>query len=219
MISLDQVFLLEQKVESAVEKIQQLQAENDALRNKCAELTNALSAKSEQLNTFETDQNQIENGIKKALDRLNSIENSVLKTVSSMASSGQVASSTVTQARTQQVAQPVKTVQTPTPSAVIIQHNTQQVQASTPVQPQQTVKAPVETPVVEPSFEETPVVETVPSFAENPVQDFSPSFDTMTEMPQTKPSIEDEIESELDVNTDIPNEEEENQDDLGFDIF
>ena len=82
MISLDQVLLLEQKVESAVEKIKQLQSENDALRNKCAELTNALSAKSEQLSTFETDQNQIEDGIKKALDRLNFIENTVLKTVS-----------------------------------------------------------------------------------------------------------------------------------------
>ena len=82
MISLDQVYLLEQKVESAVEKIQQLQAENDALRNKCTELTNALSAKSEQLSNFESDQSQIENGIKKALDRLNSIENSVLKTAS-----------------------------------------------------------------------------------------------------------------------------------------
>ena len=79
MISLDQVYLLEQKVESAVEKIQQLQAENDALRNKCTELTNALSVKSEQLSNFESDQSQIENGIKKALDRLNSIENSVLK--------------------------------------------------------------------------------------------------------------------------------------------
>ena len=79
MISLDQVYLLEQKVESAVEKIQQLQAENDALRNKCTELTNALSAKSEQLSNFESDQSQIETGIKKALDRLNSIENSVLK--------------------------------------------------------------------------------------------------------------------------------------------
>ena len=79
MISLDQVYLLEQKVESAVAKIQQLQAENDALRNKCSELTNALSAKSEQLSNFESDQSQIENGIKKALDRLNSIENSVLK--------------------------------------------------------------------------------------------------------------------------------------------
>ena len=80
MISLDQVYLLEQKVESAVAKIQQLQADNDALRNKCTELTNALSAKSEQLSNFESDQSQIETGIKNALDRLNSIENSVLKT-------------------------------------------------------------------------------------------------------------------------------------------
>ena len=79
MITLDQVLLLEQKVESAVAKIQQLEAENDALRSKCTELTNALSAKSEQLSSFETDQNKIELGIRKALDRLNSIENSVLK--------------------------------------------------------------------------------------------------------------------------------------------
>jgi FtsZ-binding cell division protein ZapB len=79
MISLDQVLLLEQKVESAVEKITQLQAENDALRSKCSELTNALSSKTEQLSSFEQDQSRIENGILKALDRLNSIENSVLK--------------------------------------------------------------------------------------------------------------------------------------------
>jgi len=79
MISLDQVYLLEQKVESAVTKIQQLQDENAALRKKCEELTNALSAKSEQLSTIEQDQGQIESGILKALDRLNSIENSVLK--------------------------------------------------------------------------------------------------------------------------------------------
>ena len=59
MITLDQVLLLEQKVESAVAKIQQLEAENDALRSKCTELTNALSAKSEQLSSFETDQNKI----------------------------------------------------------------------------------------------------------------------------------------------------------------
>lgn len=79
MISLDTVLLLEQKVESAVAKIAQLQAENDALRSKCSELTNALSAKSEQFSSFETEQNKIESGILKALDRLNSIENSVLK--------------------------------------------------------------------------------------------------------------------------------------------
>ena len=89
MISLDQVYLLEQKVESAVAKIQQLQAENDALRSKCDELTNALSAKSEQLTSFESDQSQIENGIKKALDRLNSIENTVLKTATQQNQDGQ----------------------------------------------------------------------------------------------------------------------------------
>ena len=91
MISLDQVYLLEQKVESAVAKIQQLQAENDALRNKCNELTNALSAKSEQLTSFESDQDQIENGIKKALDRLNSIENSVLRTAEKINQASQAA--------------------------------------------------------------------------------------------------------------------------------
>src|SRR5574344_1817079 len=100
MISLDQVLLLEKKVESAVGKRAELQAENDALRtkcseltnsisgrqeemdalnNKCSELSNALSSKTEQLSSFEQDQGRIENGILKALDRLNSIENSVLK--------------------------------------------------------------------------------------------------------------------------------------------
>ena len=92
MISLDQVYLLEQKVESAVAKIQQLQSENDALRSKCDELTNALSEKSEQLSSFESDQSQIENGIKKALDRLNSIENSVLRTAEKINQEGQAAS-------------------------------------------------------------------------------------------------------------------------------
>ena len=79
MISLDQILLLEEKVESAVEKIKQLEAENDALRSKCSELTNALSAKTEQLASFENEQKTIESGIIKAIDRLNSIENSVLK--------------------------------------------------------------------------------------------------------------------------------------------
>lgn len=89
MITLDHVLLLEQKVESAVKKISQLQAENDALRSRCAELTNALSSKSEQLSEFEQDQGKIESGILKALDRLSAIENSVLQTV------GQIQNSSV----------------------------------------------------------------------------------------------------------------------------
>jgi len=79
MISLDQVLLLQEKVETAVAKISQLNAENDALRKKCAELTNALSAKSEQVAAFESDQNKIEETILKALDRLNSVEHYILK--------------------------------------------------------------------------------------------------------------------------------------------
>ena len=112
MISLDQVYLLEQKVESAVEKIQQLQAENDALRNKCTELTNALSVKSEQLSNFESDQSQIENGIKKALDRLNSIENSVLKNTAQNTQAVQAAKPV----QAAPAAQPAP-VQTPAPQA------------------------------------------------------------------------------------------------------
>ena len=116
MISLDQVYLLEQKVESAVEKIQQLQAENDALRSKCNELTNALSAKSEQLSNFESDQSQIETGIKKALDRLNSIENSVLKTATQINQAAQAAKPAVQAAPAPQAEAP-KPVQAPVQSA------------------------------------------------------------------------------------------------------
>ena len=87
MITLDHVLLLEQKVESAVKKISQLQAENDALRSRGAELTNALSSKSEQLSAFEQDQGKIESGILKALDRLSAIENSVLQTVGQLQNS------------------------------------------------------------------------------------------------------------------------------------
>lgn len=79
MISIEQIHLLEQKVENAVGKIAQLKAENEELRNKCTELSNTLANKNEQLNAFEQDQNKIEGCILKALDRLNSVENAVLE--------------------------------------------------------------------------------------------------------------------------------------------
>ena len=85
MISLDQVLLLQQKVESAVTRIAELNqavahkdAEIAALRSKCVELTNALSAKTEQFSSFQTDQSKIEEGILKALERLNAVESTVL---------------------------------------------------------------------------------------------------------------------------------------------
>ena len=122
MISLDQVLLLEKKVESAVAKIQQLQAENDALRKKCDELTNSLSSKSELLSSFESDQNQIENGIKNALDRLSSIENTVLEAFSSLSNQqtniGQVQSSKTETYRTEQNNSPI--INSENPNDIIV---------------------------------------------------------------------------------------------------
>lgn len=93
MIPLEKVLLLQNKVNAAVEKIgqlnnelSQLKEENDALRKKCAELTNSLSDKTEQVSTLEAEQNQIEQGILLALDRLNSVENSVLNSANAMES-------------------------------------------------------------------------------------------------------------------------------------
>ena len=117
MISLEQVLLLEQKVESAVEKIQQLEAENDALRNKCSELTNALSAKSEQLKAYESDQQKIESGIIKAIDRLNSIENSVLKGAGATAAAATVAAPAAAKKPEPVQQAPAKTEPAPAPEA------------------------------------------------------------------------------------------------------
>ena len=84
MISLEQILLLQDRVENAVAKIAQLNAENVALRRKCAELTNALAAKTEQFSSFQNDQNKIEEGILKALNRLDALENTVLSASSSV---------------------------------------------------------------------------------------------------------------------------------------
>ncbi len=143
MISLDQVYLLEQKVESAVEKIQQLQAENDALRSKCNELTNALSAKSEQLSNFESDQSQIETGIKKALDRLNSIENSVLKNADQQNQAAQAAKPVV-QASPAPQEQSATTVQS-TPSFDTMDTVPETTEEPTEVNEEQSVNIPEQT--------------------------------------------------------------------------
>ncbi|MCR5620914.1 MAG: hypothetical protein K6G18_03585 [Treponema sp.] len=85
MISLDQVLLLQKKVETAVEKInfltgqiEQLKNDNDALRTKCAELTKALDEKTELVSSLEANQGKIEEGILTALNRLDTVENAIL---------------------------------------------------------------------------------------------------------------------------------------------
>lgn len=219
MISLDQVYLLEQKVESAVAKIQQLQAENDALRNKCAELTNALSAKSEQLTTIETDQNQIENGIKKALDRLNSIENTVLKTVSTMASSGQVAPTPHQTIKNNNVQTEVKnsrlTAEPPKNETTYTQPQEEIAPSFATMTQMFDDKAPAEIPNPSASIPDTQVSNNTDNSFEaentNPLMNPFMQFDESNKLNnQFSDAMQD----------DIPNEDEDNQeDDLGFDIF
>lgn len=154
MISLDQVLILEKKVESAVNKITQLQAENDALRSKCAELTNALSSKSEQLSSFEQDQGLIESKIVNLINRFNNIENSVLDVI------GQSGS-----------------MQTP---AVAVQ---QHAQASVTVQPVQQVQVPHQNPVVQ-AQPQIPVSDPVVSTPiEEDTEEMQQSFFDMNEVP------------------------------------
>ncbi|MBO7136608.1 MAG: cell division protein ZapB [Spirochaetaceae bacterium] len=157
MISLEQVLLLEQKVESAVEKIQQLEAENDALRNKCSELTNALSAKSEQLKAYESDQQKIESGIIKAIDRLNSIENSVLKGAGTTAAAATVAAPAAAKKPEPVQQAPAKTEPAPAPEA--------------PVEPQMNFDSmdTVEEVAEEAVDEDLPPTE--PDFVEEPVDE------------------------------------------------
>ena len=77
MISLDQVRLLEQKVENAVNKILQLQRENAELKERCAFLESQASNLNQKVSNYESDQNQIEEGIVKVLKRLNGVEDAV----------------------------------------------------------------------------------------------------------------------------------------------
>ena len=79
MITLDQVQLLEKKVEAIVSKMNDLQRQNIALQEKNRELIEKNSLLMQRISSFEADQNRIEQGILNALDRLNSMENSALK--------------------------------------------------------------------------------------------------------------------------------------------
>lgn len=81
MISLEQIQLLEQKVESAVAKILQLTEERDALHQRCVQLEEENKRLQSNIIDFHQDQERIEQGIINALDKLNAVENSVLQAV------------------------------------------------------------------------------------------------------------------------------------------
>lgn len=213
MITLDQVLTLEQKVESAVVKIQQLQAENDALRKQCAELTNALSSKSEQLSSFESNQSQIESGILNALDRLNQIENSVLK----------VAGQDAVQNQTQpQIIQNTVTIQNNEP---ILQQTTQsfdtmQEVEKDPSEAEEEVTedaSNTEESSFEPSqtnyFQNSPASQDLESSNTEETHFVESTIEQNVEM-----NIQEYDQSDLQQEYDFSNEED-SSDNLGFDIF
>lgn len=245
MITLDQVLTLEQKVESAVVKIQQLQAENDALRKQCAELTNALSSKSEQLSSFESNQSQIESGILNALDRLNQIENSVLKVAGQDAvqnqTQPQIIQNTVTIQNNQPVVQTTQSFNTletvqetveiespiSSPDSVIEQTETQTIEESTFVQNQQ------EETFVQESY--NPQFEEQSSIMEQPVeiQQEEPTFvqndsiqanNNFSSLQQVEPSFSSNFSATTPEETfneeyDYSEDDSEDTNNLGFDIF
>lgn len=245
MITLDQVLTLEQKVESAVVKIQQLQAENDALRKQCAELTNALSSKSEQLSSFESNQSQIESGILNALDRLNQIENSVLKVAGQDAvqnqTQPQIIQNTVTIQNNQPVVQTTQSFNTletvqetveiespiSSPVSVIEQTETQTIEESTYVQNQQ------EETFVQESY--NPQFEEQSSIMEQPVeiQQEEPTFvqndsiqanNNFSSLQQVEPSFSSNYSATTPEETfneeyDYSEDDSEDTNNLGFDIF
>ena len=131
MVSIDQVLLLQEKVESAVQKIVQLKSENDALRSKCSELTNALSEKTELLNSFKADEEKIESSIKNAISRLDTLENNVI--------SGGTASAV--KAPAPQPAKPAE-ASNPTPAAPAAENQTQTAPVETQVSQEE--EAPAE---------------------------------------------------------------------------
>lgn len=95
MISLEQIQLLEKKVEQAVARITQLQSLNESLEAKCQELTENNNALKERIVSLEADQNKIEQGILKALDKLHAVENAVLSTGSELTKTGDAQSPVV----------------------------------------------------------------------------------------------------------------------------
>ena len=239
MITLDQVLTLEQKVESAVVKIQQLQAENDALRKQCAELTNALSSKSEQLSSFESNQSQIESGILNALDRLNQIENSVLKvagqdavqnqTQPQIIQNNQPVVQTTQSFNTLETVQETVEIESPisSPDSVIEQTETQTIEESTFVQNQQ------EETFVQESY--NPQFEEQSSIMEQPVeiQQEEPTFvqndsiqanNDFSSLQQVEPSFSNNFSATTPEETfneeyDYSEDDSEDTNNLGFDIF
>ena len=78
MLSLDQIKVLERKIEAVVSRVMALTSENSSLKQKIDSLEQENQSLKSKVESFESDQEKIEQGIISALDRLNTVENSVL---------------------------------------------------------------------------------------------------------------------------------------------
>jgi hypothetical protein len=78
MISLEQIRLLESRVEKAVVYIDLLQDENASLKGKLAGYEKRIQDLEVLVRSFQQDQGRIEEGILHALDRLNAFEDEIL---------------------------------------------------------------------------------------------------------------------------------------------
>jgi chromosome segregation ATPase len=80
MITLSQMQLLEQKIESAIAKISALSDENNMLRASCDSIKSENDSLVAKLDEFQANQSKIEQGILKALQRLEFVENTIVET-------------------------------------------------------------------------------------------------------------------------------------------
>lgn len=74
MLSLEQIKLLEQKVEKAISLIKALSDERDVLKTRIAEKDRRIAELEDLVVNFKDDQSKIESGIKSTLNLLNSLE-------------------------------------------------------------------------------------------------------------------------------------------------
>ncbi len=77
MITLEQVRLLEQRVQKIVQRLSELQSENTSLREEVHQLRASEGALKERIATFDATQAEIESGILSALHRLDEVEDAV----------------------------------------------------------------------------------------------------------------------------------------------
>ena len=102
MISLNQIRLLEQKIESILDLVSALQIEKAALENQNTKLKAEVQELAAKCSRFEQDEEKIEQGILSVLNRLNNMEDAVQHVMESGRSN---AGNEIT-AHTQQAVQP-----------------------------------------------------------------------------------------------------------------